>query len=134
MPANPPENTPRISPYLYYQDVAAALEWLGRSFGFSERMAVKHGNGMIMHAELELGGNIVMLGTPLDPDGKPNAAANGPRHAGLMCYVDDVNAHFETAKAAGATIVTPPADQDYGSRTYTASDTEGQLWLLGSEG
>lgn len=53
MPANPPENMPRITPYLYYRDVAEALEWLARAFGFQERMRMPGPEGGILHAEME---------------------------------------------------------------------------------
>ena len=52
MPANPPANMPRISPYLYYKNVAAALEWLARAFGFKERVRMPGPDGGIMHAEI----------------------------------------------------------------------------------
>ena len=53
-PANPPENMTRITPYLYYEDVGRALEWLARAFGFRERMRMPGPDGGIAHAEMEL--------------------------------------------------------------------------------
>ena len=61
MPKNPPENMPRITPYLLYEDVGAALEWLGKAFGFSERMRLPGPDGKINHAEMELADGLVMM-------------------------------------------------------------------------
>ena len=128
MPANPPENTPRISPYLYYQDVAAALEWLARSFGFSERMRMPGPDGVVMHAEMELADGLVMMGCPGSDYRNPKQL--GGQTQSLYIYVDDVDKHFEHAKQAGATIVDEPEDQFYGDRRYTAEDPEGHRWFF----
>ena len=64
MPANPPENMPRIASYLYYKDVAGALEWLARAFGFQERMRMPGSDGGVMHAEMEYADGVIMLGCP----------------------------------------------------------------------
>src|SRR5205807_9945023 len=54
MPKNPPEGYPRVSPYLYYEDGAAAIDWLTQAFGFTERLRVPGEGGRVMHAEIEL--------------------------------------------------------------------------------
>lgn len=64
MPANPPENMPRITPYLYCHDVAGALAWLARAFGLKERMRMPGPDGVIMHAEMECAEGVIMLGCP----------------------------------------------------------------------
>ena len=64
MPANPPENMPRITAYLLYEDVAGALDFLSNAFGFSERMRLPGPDGSINHAELELADGVIMLGCP----------------------------------------------------------------------
>ena len=64
MPANPPENMPRITPNLFYDDLAAALEFLGKAFGFETRMSMPGPDGSIMHAEMELKDGLVMMGCP----------------------------------------------------------------------
>ena len=118
----------RIVPYLYYEDGPAALEFLCKAFGFEERLRVARGDGTLMHGEVGYQANRVMLGTPLDDSGNPKRLRHLVRHSSVMCYVDDVDAHYARAKAAGATIHTPLADQDYGARTYTAVDPEGHHW------
>ena len=66
MPENPPEDTPRISPYLYYEDVAGALKWLARTFGFRERAeeTLRSPDGKVIHSAMELDDGLIMLGTP----------------------------------------------------------------------
>ena len=88
MPANPPENMPRITAYLLYEDVDSALDWLAKTFGFRERMRLAGPDGKTNHAEMP------------------------------YVYVDDVDKHFEHAKEAGATIFEEPQDQFYGDRRY----------------
>lgn len=128
MPANPPDNMPRISPYLYYRDVAGALDWLTRTFGFTERVRMPGPDGAVMHAEMEYADGVVMLGCP-------DAAYRNPKQLGhstqsLYVYVDDVDKHFLHAKGARAKIVEEPADQFYGDRRYAAEDPEGHVWYF----
>lgn len=128
MPANPPENMPRISPYLYYQDVAAALSWLTRAFGLRERMRMPGPDGKIGHAEMELADGVVMMGCP-GPDYR-NPKRLGEITQSLYVYVDEVDKHFQRAKEAGAKIVQEPTDQFYGDRNYSADDPEGHRWYF----
>jgi uncharacterized glyoxalase superfamily protein PhnB len=116
----------RATPYLLYEDVGAALEWLSRAFGFRERLRFQGEDGAVTHAEMELDGGEVMLGWP-GPDYR------NPRHLGqttqlVHVYVEDVDAHFERAREVGAEIVSEPQDQEYGDRRYDVKDPEGHLW------
>ena len=123
------QNVQNIVPYLYYEDGSAALEYLCKTFGFDERMAVRRGDGSLLHGEVEFEGNVVMIGTPVDADGVPKRLREqSVRHASIMCYLDDVDAHYARAKAAGARITSQLADQEYGARSYTAEDLEGLHW------
>jgi PhnB protein len=115
----------RIAPYLLYEDGAAAIDFLTKAFGFVEVMRMDEG-GVVNHAELRLGEDSVMLGSPGEDYKSPRKADH--RTALVHVYVDDVDAHFERAKAAGAEIVMEPANQEYGDRRYDAKDPEGQLW------
>jgi uncharacterized glyoxalase superfamily protein PhnB len=115
----------RIAPYLLYEDGAAAIDFLTRAFGFEEHMRME-GDGRIQHAELRLGDDSVMLGSP-GPDYKSPRTAD--HYTALVhVYVDDVDAHFERAKAAGAEILQEPTNQEYGDRRYDAKDPEGHFW------
>ena len=124
----PPEDYPVVTPYLYYEDAGAAMDWLVAAFGLSERMRMTDDDGRINHGELEIGSGIVMLGQP-GPDYK-SPKNQGRATAGVHVYVDDVNAHYERAKAAGAEITQEPADQEYGDRRYDAKDPEGHDWFF----
>ena len=128
MPANPPVNTPRITPYLYYENVAAALSWLAKAFGFRERMRMPGPDGAIAHAEMEFADSLIMMGRP-GPDYR-NPKRLGHVTQSQYVYVDDVDKHFQTAKQAGAKILAEPADQFYGDRRYGAEDFEGHHWYF----
>ena len=125
MVSNP---TPAISPYLLYEDATAAVEWLTDAFGLDVRSRLTDANGAVNHAELGLGEATIMLGAP--GDGYQNPAHSGHVHSQVMVYVDDVDAHFARARAAGATILDEPADQFYGDRRYGAADPEGHHWFF----
>ena len=129
MPKTPPDGYTTVTPYLYYEDVAAAMDWLARAFGFQEKMRMAGPDGAIMHAEMTIGDNgVIMLGTP-GPDYK-NPKNAGHQSHGLYVYVPDVDEHFARAKAAGANITAEPEDQFYGDRRYTAEDPEGHGWFF----
>ncbi len=126
MPKNPPENMPRITPYLYYEDVATALDWLTSAVGFSERLRRPGPDGKITQAEFELADSVIMMGSP-GPDYQ-NPKTSGHVSQLVYVYVDDVDSHFDRAKGAGATILAEPEDLFYGDRRYWAEDMEGHHW------
>ena len=123
-----------ITPYLYYEDGPAAVDFLCRAFGFEEKLVSKRGDGSLLHAEVGYRSNVVMLGTPLDESGEVKSQKAlrelGQRHSGVMCVVDDIDAHYERARAAGAEIRSAPQSQEYGGRSYSASDPEGHVWFF----
>jgi PhnB protein len=119
-------DTPRVTPYLLYEDVERALEWLSTAFGFRERLRFADDDGTITHAEMEFDGGLIMLGDPGPEYKSPNEVGH-VTHL-VHVYVDDVDAHYTRAKQAGATIVSEPKDQEYGDRRYDAKDVEGHLW------
>jgi uncharacterized glyoxalase superfamily protein PhnB len=119
---------PRITPYLYYEDVASALDWLARAFGFKERMRMPGPDGGIMHAEMEYADGVIMLGRP-GPDYK-SPKRIGRTTQSLYVYVDDVDEHFQHCKASRAKILEEPADQFYGDRRYGTEDPEGHQWYF----
>jgi uncharacterized glyoxalase superfamily protein PhnB len=124
-----------------YEDVGAAVEWLTEAFGFEERgERYTEPDGTVTHAELGLGGAVVMLGWPGPEYRSPRRHAEECEQArrwlassnivdGVLVYVDDVDAHVERARAAGATIIREPKDEPYG-RLYNAADLEGHRWMF----
>jgi uncharacterized glyoxalase superfamily protein PhnB len=122
-----------IFPALRYRDAPAAIEWLGRAFGFEARMVVDGAPGTVAHAELACGRAMIMLGSARAPDADEySAAAPPPGGTALYMVVEDPDAHHERARAAGAEIVRALNDTDYGSREYAARDPEGNVWSFGT--
>ena len=121
--------TQKIFPVLRYGDAHAAIDWLTRAFGFDTHEKHDTPDGSVAHAELTLGAGIVMIGSvgPAQP-GNPWPAAR----QGLYVTVTAVDALHDRAKAAGADIVSPLKDQEYGSREFGARDLEGHLWGFGT--
>jgi uncharacterized glyoxalase superfamily protein PhnB len=118
-----------IYPVLKYSDAHAAIDFLERAFGF-QRHAVHEGEqGAIVHAELRFGDQVVMLSSA--GVGDP-AYDQGLGRTTVYVVVDEVDALYDTAKAAGAEIVLKPTDQDYGSRDFSARDPEGNIWSFGT--
>ncbi len=123
----------RIFPFLRYQDAPAAFEWLATAFGFEKQMIVPGPKGTIAHAQLKYGGGIVMIGTSQDDEMRLKSPVEaGGATQGIYVHVDDVEAHHDRARAAGAEIVVALEETPYGSREYVARDIEGHLWSFGS--
>ena len=117
-----------VFPYLLYEDCAMMLDWLTQAFGFFEETLRYEDDGTVNHAEMEIGGASIMMG---DPGGDYRSPKNGGGWpAQVQVYVDDVDAHYERAKAAGAEIRQELADMPYGDRRYDAYDAEGHLWMF----
>ena len=128
MVRNPPENCQYIVPYLSYADASAAIEFICAAFGFEKGLLIPMGDDKIGHAELHHAGETLMLASEYAPARMKSPKNAGAVTAALSIYVDDVDVHYERAKAAGAEIVEEPADQFYGDRVYTALDPEGHRW------
>jgi PhnB protein len=120
--------TQQITPYLLYEDGEAAIEFLSGAFGFREVDRTTGGAGGL-HAELEVspGAGRIYLGQP--PAGFENPAKVG-RTSLLYVVVEDVDAHYERARAAGASIVEEPNDLPHGHRRYGCSDPQGHEWYF----
>ena len=118
--------TQSLFPIVVYRDAAAAIDFLERAFGF-ERTAVHTGaDGSVVHAEVAFRGSHVMLGSVRE------GGAGAPGQGVVYVVVEDADAHHARAVEAGAEIVMPLTDQDYGSRDYSARDPEGNLWSFGT--
>ena len=124
-----------IIPGMRYRDAPAAIEWLRNTFGFSRNLVVPGPGDTIAHAQLVLGDGMIMLGSVADDDygqmvKTPQEAGGNTQSAYVV--VDEIDAHYQRAMAAGAEIVMEIADQEYGGRLYSAKDPEGYLWNFGS--
>jgi uncharacterized glyoxalase superfamily protein PhnB len=134
--------TQRIVPFLGYEDAVAAIEWLERAFGFVEDRGERYEeDGTITHAELELDGARIYLSTP-PSYASPRSVRKESELArraydnpwvidGHFVEVEDLDASFERAVAAGATILREPEEPGMGFRIFTAEDPEGHRWMLG---
>ena len=131
----------RVFPMIAYEDAAAAIDWLVEAFGFDERgQRYVMDDGTIGHAELEIGGDTVMLATPnreyQSPKTHRESCAAAARWLdnpwvidGLLVVVDDLEAHHAQAVEAGANVIRPPEEGPDG-RLYTAEDPEGHRWMF----
>jgi len=129
MAVNPIPEGPRITPYLLYEDVAGALEWLSRAFGFEEYGRRFNGpDGEVNHAAMKFGDGVIMMGYPGSEYKSPKRLGQATQQ--LYIYVEDVDRHFDRARKAGATILEEPEDQFYGDRRYGATDPEGHQWYF----
>jgi uncharacterized glyoxalase superfamily protein PhnB len=131
----------RAIPMLSYEDVGVAIDWLSGAFGFEESgERFTDGEGRVTHAELSLQGATIFLGWP-GPDYRgPRRHAQECEQAarwlatpwvidGVHVEVDDLDAHYERARAAGAEILREPEDLPFG-RLYSAADPEGHRWMF----
>lgn len=131
----------RAIPFISYEDVGAAADWLSRAFGFSESgERYTEPDGKVTHVELELDGAVVMLGWPGPEYRSPLRHGEECEQArawleppnvvdGVLVYVDDLDAHCARAREAGAAILREPKDEPYG-RLYNAADLEGHRWMF----
>lgn len=110
-----------VYPLLSYEDADAALQWLGRVFGFAAEVH-RDDAGAVVHAEVRVGDGIVMIG-----GGRPERAGHGWLYVGLP----EVDALHARAREAGADV-SDLTDQDYGSRDFSATDPEGNQWSFGT--
>jgi PhnB protein len=119
----------QIVPYLLYKDCEAALDWLARAFGFEEVLRYTGEAGYVNHAEMRFDGVPIYMGNP--GEGYRNPKDLGRETVGIYVEMEhDADEHFARAQAAGAEILEPPTDQEYGHRRYTARDPEGHHWFF----
>jgi PhnB protein len=129
-----PDGYPQVTPYLCVDGAAAAIRFYGEVFGATERMRMGGGptdpDDKVGHAELQIGDGLIMLS-----DEFPEMGARSPKSVGgtpvtLSVYVEDVDAVFDRAVAAGATVVRPVEDQFYGDRAGQFEDPFGHRWSV----
>jgi uncharacterized glyoxalase superfamily protein PhnB len=129
-----PKDWPRLSSAIFYDDPAAAIDWLCTAFGFKVRIKVEGEGGAIVHSELELGEGLIMVGSASRDKGSGSPRSHGGINTQrLMAFIDDADAHCAHARASGAKILAEPSVHDYGEeywtdRSYEAEDPEGHRW------
>ena len=122
-------DAPNIFPALRYRDARAAIEWLTDALGFDSVSVHEGPDGSIAHAELGFGAGMIMLGSTGSGDERFDRQVGC---SSVYLVAGDVDAVFERARAAGATIEREPTDTDYGSHEFTVSDPEGNMWSFGT--
>lgn len=133
--------TQGVFPMITYEDGIAALEWLCKAFGFTEQrdMRFTEPDGRLSHGQLDTGRGIIMLASTLNYIA-PKKHREQCEQAriwssqpwiidGLMVYVDDLDSHYEHAKAAGALILTEP-EEGFPGKRYRCEDLEGHRWMF----
>ena len=119
-----------VVPTLRYDDANQAIQWLGEAFGLTEHFVVRNEVGRVEHAQLAWRGSIVMLGDATD-----NVHSLPHRHGSVSMTAESaeqVDETFARAIAAGATVIQPLTDTEYGSHAFTVADYEGNHWHLGT--
>jgi uncharacterized glyoxalase superfamily protein PhnB len=133
-----PQDWPRISASVYYEEPGKAIDFLSRAFGFEVRVRHEE-DGVVVHSQLVMPGGLVMVGGLASAKHPEETWRKSPRQLGgantqaLFIYIDDADAHCARARAAGAKILTEPTTVDYGEdwwsdRSYEAEDLEGHHW------
>jgi uncharacterized glyoxalase superfamily protein PhnB len=116
-----PEGLRTVTPYLGPSDAPAYIEFLKQAFGAVEDARHLGPGGRVMHAQLRVGNAVLELGQPDPPVARPTT---------FYLYVDDADALYARAVAAGARSLTPPTDQWYGDRVASVEDSIGTRWYI----
>jgi PhnB protein len=124
-----PEGYHSVTPYLTVDNAAEAIRFYERAFGAEEIMRLPMGD-KIGHAEVRVGDSIIMLSDEWPDYGKLGPKARGGATAGLMVYVEDVDASYARALKAGATAEQPVTNQFWGDRSGSVTDPFGVTWML----
>lgn len=136
MPVSAPTTASTIMPAMRYRDAHAAIEWLCKVFGFKQHAVYPGPNNTVGHAELTLGGGMIMLGSGKDDEHsrrfKSPCDLGDQETRSVYIVVSDVDAVYARAKSAGGKIVRELQNTDYGSREFSVADPEGHSWSVGT--
>ena len=125
-----PDTYPRVTPHLSIAGAADALEFYRSVLGASVRMRMDAPGGLVAHAEIEIGGSVIMLGGAALPNSDPSPKTLGGTPVSLFVYVEDVDDVFRRAVEAGAQAVSEPELHFYGDRVATIDDPFGHRWTV----
>jgi len=117
-----------------YVDANAAFRWLEAAFGFEPLLVLLDEQDRIAHSEMRFGDSVVMVGNEWSDDHKSPKSLGGKNTQTVHVQLargEDIDAHCERARRAGAEIIQEPEAQFYGDRTYRARDPEGHIWTFG---
>jgi uncharacterized glyoxalase superfamily protein PhnB len=123
------QDLPPVVPLLVYRDIERAHEFLVQAFGFRPGIIERTPEGAVVHGEVDADGQVIWLHREMQDDGWVSAE-NVPTTGELVVNVENVDAHCERAREAGAEIEYGPMDQPYGVREYGARDLEGRRWCF----
>jgi uncharacterized glyoxalase superfamily protein PhnB len=130
------ESKSTVMPALRYRNAPAAIDWLCQVFGFERHAVYEGASGTIGHAELTLNGGMIMLGSAKDDEYgsrfKSPDEVGGFETRSAYIVVPDADAVHARAVAAGAAIIRPLQNTDYGSREFAVKDPEGHSWSVGT--
>ncbi len=125
-----PEGYHTATPYLIVKDAARAIEFYKKAFGATELMRMADASGKIGHAEIKIGDSPIMLADEVPGMGYRSPESLGGSPVSILLYVEDVDAVFNQAVAAGAKVERPVKDQFYGGRTGGVTDPFGHVWYI----
>ena len=125
-----PEGYHTATPYLIVRDATRAIEFYKKAFGAKELMRMADPSGKIGHAEIKIGDSPIMLADEVPGMGYRSPESLGGSPVSILLYVEDVDAVFNQAVAAGAKVQRPVADQFYGDRTGGVTDPFGHVWYV----
>ncbi|UTW13183.1 VOC family protein [Marinobacterium rhizophilum] len=125
-----PEGFHTATPYLAIKGASDAIEFYKKAFGATERFRLDMPDGGVGHAEILIGDSPIMLSDECGESHFHSPATLGGSSFGVHLYVEDVDARFAQAIAAGATELSPVKDQFYGDRLGSLKDPYGHVWFL----
>jgi PhnB protein len=125
-----PDGFHTTTPYLIVKGAAKAIAYYKEAFGATELFRFDGPNGTIGHAELRIGDSPFMLSDECPQMGALSPETVGGSPVGFCLYVENADAVFAQALAAGATVKKPMADQFYGDRSGTVTDPFGHVWTV----
>lgn len=125
-----PEGYTSVTPYITFDDPAAAIDFYKKAFGAEERMRLPSPDGNVAHAEIKIGNALIMLGAPCPQKSNKSAKTLSGTPVAFCVYVADVEAAFKKAKSAGMTETKPIDDMFWGDRMGTLKDPFGFEWSI----
>jgi PhnB protein len=127
-----PEGIHTVTPYLSVRGAAAAIDFYRRAFGAEEVFRLEAGNGLVGHAEIRIGDSVILLADELSGSPQRSPSSLAGTSVAVRLFVDDVDACFARALAAGGSQLRGVADQFYGDRNGALRDPFGHVWIVGT--